>query len=105
MYPKTAIEYNNVGRKTALATFLIGSLIVALYYFTTYSGVIYISLFYMISFFILNSIVLVSLILFLLKNKKDKKSILATLFLMSLNLPIGYFYLQLGFKIYAQTNI
>jgi hypothetical protein len=105
MYPKTIIEYNNFGRKTALATFLLGSLIVALYYYTAFSGMIFISLFFIISFFVLNTVVSVSLIKFLLKSKKDQKSILTTLFLMSLNLPVGYAYLQLGFKIYAHTNI
>jgi len=103
MYPKTVIEYNNFGRKTALATFVTGSLIVALYYYTAFSGMIFVSLFFIISFFLLNTAVSVSLIRFLLKNKKDKKSILTTLFLMSLNLPVGYAYLQLGFKIYAHT--
>jgi hypothetical protein len=103
MYPKTLIEYNNFGRKTALATFVTGSLIVALYYYTAFSGMIFVSLFFIISFFLLNTAVSVSLIRLLLKNKKDKKSILTTLFLMSLNLPVGYAYLQLGFKIYAHT--
>ena len=103
MYPKTVIEYNNFGRKTALATFVTGSLIVALYYYTAFSGMIFVSLFFIISFFLLNTAVSVSLIRLLLKNKKDKKSILITLFIMSLNLPVGYAYLQLGFKIYAHT--
>jgi hypothetical protein len=103
MYPKTLIEYNNFGRKTALATFVTGSLIVALYYYTAFSGMIFVSLFFIISFFLLNTAVSVSLIRLLLKNKKDKKSILTTLFIMSLNLPVGYAYLQLGFKIYAHT--
>jgi hypothetical protein len=103
MYPKTVIEYNNLGRKTALATFVTGSLIVALYYYTAFSGMIFVSLFFIISFFLLNTAVSVSLIRLLLKNKKDKKSILTTLFLMSLNLPVGYAYLQLGFKIYDHT--
>jgi hypothetical protein len=103
MYPKTVIEYNNFGRKTALATFVTGSFIVALYYYTAFSGMIFVSLFFIISFFLLNTAVSVSLIRLLLKNKKDKKSILTTLFLMSLNLPVGYAYLQLGFKIYAHT--
>ncbi|WP_412476871.1 hypothetical protein [Flavobacterium sp. TBRC 19031] len=105
MYPKTVIEYNNFGRKTALATFLTGGFIVALYYYTAFSGMIFISLFFIISFFLLNTVVSVSLIKLLLKNKKDQKSILITLFLMSLNLPVGYAYLQFGFKIYAHTNI
>lgn len=103
MYPKTVIEYNNFGRKTALATFVTGSFIVALYYYTAFSGMIFVSLFSIISFFLLNTAVSVSLIRLLLKNKKDKKSILTTLFLMSLNLPVGYAYLRLGFKIYAHT--
>jgi hypothetical protein len=103
MYPKTVTEYNNFGRKTALATFVTGSLIVALYFYTAFSGMIFVSLFFIISFFLLNTVVSVSLIRLLLKNKKDKKSILITLFLMSLNLPVGYAYLQLGFKIYAHT--
>ncbi len=104
MYPKTVIEYNNFGRKTALVTFLTGSLIVILYYLTAFSGMIFISLFFIISFFLLNTIVSASLIRLLFKNKKEKKSIMTTLFLMSLNLPIGYAYLQLGFQIYAHTN-
>ena len=103
MYPKTVIEYNNFGRKTALATFVTGSLIVALYYYTAFSGMIFVSLFFIISIFLLNTAVSVSLIRLLLKNKKDRKSILTTLFLMSLNLPVGYAYLQLGFKVYAHT--
>lgn len=103
MYPKNVIEYNNFGRKTALATFVTGSLIVALYYYTAFSGMIFVSLFFIISFFLLNTAVSVSLIRLLLKNKKDRKSILTTLFLMSLNLPVGYAYLQLGFKVYAHT--
>ena len=103
MYPKTVIEYNNFGRKTALATFVTGSLIVALYYYTAFSGMIFVSLFFIISFFLLNTAVSVSLIRLLLINKKDRKSILTTLFLMSLNLPVGYAYLQLGFKVYAHT--
>lgn len=105
MYPKTVLEFNNFGRKTALATFLAGGFIVALYYYTAFSGMIFISLFFIISFFLLNTVVSVSLIKLLLNNKKDHKSILFTLFLMSLNLPVGYAYLQLGFKIYAHTNI
>jgi len=103
MYPKNVIEYNNFGRKTALATFVTGSLIVALYYYTAFSGMIFVSLFFIISFFLLNTAVSVSLIRLLLKDKKDRKSILTTLFLMSLNLPVGYAYLQLGFKVYAHT--
>jgi hypothetical protein len=97
--PKTVSEHNSLGRKVALLTFLLGSLIVSMYYFTAYSGVIYISLFFMIAFFLLNTILSI-----FLKNKKDRKSILVTLFLMFLNVPIGYLFLQIGFKIYGTFN-
>lgn len=103
--PKTVSDYNSLGRKLAVITFLLGSLIVALYYITAFSGVIYISLFYMISFFILNSILFTILLSLFIKNKKDRKSILITLFLMFINIPIGYIYLQLGFKIYGLLTV
>lgn len=99
--PKTVSDFNNLGRKVALYTFFIGTLIVALYYITSFSGTIYISLFYMISFFIINSIVFIKLVALLIKNRTERTSILITLFLMLLNIPIGYAYLQLGFKIYS----
>ena len=99
--PKTVSDYNSLSRKVALITFLIGSLIVALYYFTSFSGVIYISLFYMISFFIINTTLFTILVSLYFKNKKDRKSIFLSLFLMFLNIPIGYLYLQIGFKIYG----
>jgi len=99
--PKTVSEYNSLSRKVALITFLLGSLIVALYYFTSFSGVIYISLFYMISFFIINTTLFTILVSLYFKNKKDRKSIFLSLFLMFLNIPIGYLYLQIGFKIYG----
>jgi hypothetical protein len=99
--PKTVSEYNSLSRKVALITFLLGSLIVALYYFTSFSGVIYISLFYMISFFIINTTLFTILVSLFFKNKKDRKSIFLSLFSMFLNIPIGYLYLQMGFKIYG----
>jgi len=102
---KTVTDYNIFSRKLALITFLLGTLIVSLYYFTSYSGVIYISLFFMISFFILNSIFFIKLISLFIKNKEDRKVIIITLLLMSVNIPIGYLYLQIGFTIYGLINI
>lgn len=101
---KTVSDYNTLGRKIALITFLLGSLIVSLYYFTSYSGVIYISLFFMISFFLCNSVLFIKLLLLFYKNNKERKKIALTLFLMLLNIPIGYLYLQIGFTIYGLLN-
>lgn len=102
--PKTVKECNSLGRKVALLTFLLGSLIVSMYYFTGYSGMIYISLFFMIAFFLLNTTLSIFLISLFLKNKNERKSIVVTLFLMFLNVPIGCLFLQIGFKIYGTFN-
>jgi hypothetical protein len=102
--PKTVSDYNSLSRSVALVTFLLGSLIVSLYYFTAYSGVIYISFLFMVSFFVLNSLLFFSLIYLFFKNKNDRKAILISLLLMFMNIPIGYFYLQIGFTIYGHLN-
>lgn len=102
---KTVADYIALSRKIALITFLLGTLIVSLYYFTSYSGIIYISMFFMISFFLLNSVLFIKLVLFYFRNKEKRKVIIFTLLLMLLNLPIGYLYLQIGFSIYGLLNI
>ena len=102
--PKTVNEYASLGRKVAAVTFLTGSFILALYYLTSYSGFIYISIFYMISFLIVNGVVFSILFSLLFQKNNDKKTIFFTLFLMLLNIPIGYFYIQLGFTIYELLN-
>lgn len=102
---KTVADYIAFSRKIALITFLLGTLIVSLYYFTFYSGIIYISMFFMISFFLLNSVLFIKLVLFYFGNKEKRKVIIFTLLLMLLNLPIGYLYLQIGFSIYGLLNI
>ncbi len=101
---QTVTDYIAFSGKIALITFLLGTAILSLYYFTSYSGVIFISLFFMISFFLLNSVLFVKLLIFFFKNKKDRKAITFTLLLMLLNLPIGYLYLQIGFSIYGHLN-
>jgi len=102
--PKTVSDYNTLSRKVALLTFLLGSLIVSLYYFTAYSGVIYISFLFMVSFFLLNSLLFIILISLFFKNKNDRKAILISLLIMFMNIPIGYFYLQIGSTIYGHLN-
>lgn len=94
-------DYNNLGRKIALLTFLLGGFILASYYFTAYSGMIYISIFFIITVFVLNTSLFIILISLFLKNKEERNAILLTLFLMFLNVPIGYLFLQIGFEVYG----
>lgn len=98
---KSVSDYNNLGRKIALLTFLLGGFILASYYLTAYSGMIYISIFFMITFFVLNTSLSIILITLFFKNKAERNAILLTLFLMFLNVPIGFLFLQIGFEVYG----
>jgi hypothetical protein len=99
---KKVEEYIKFGRLAALFSFLIGSLIIAVFYFTEYNGIIYISLLFIISAFIVNMYLASCLIYAFFKLKNYRKSIVITLFLMLLSIPIGLFYLDLGFTLYNQ---
>lgn len=101
---KTIADYNAFSRKIALLTFFLGTGILFLYYYTSYSGIIFISLFFMISFLLINSILFIKLIMFYVKNKEERKAIFISLLLMLLNIPIGFLYIEIGFKIYGYIN-
>jgi hypothetical protein len=102
---KTVDEYCSMSKKIALASFLIGSLILLLYYVTKYNGIIYISMFFMISAFLLNAVFFLKLFFLYFKNQNQKNKILSCLGIMLLNIPIGYLYLELGFHFYGHfTN-
>lgn len=94
------------GKKTAIASFLVGSLILFFYYLTNYNTIIYFSLFFVISAFIINGYFFFQLLIHLIKKSKLKNKITQTLLLMLLNIPIGWMYFEIGFHIYssAMTN-
>jgi hypothetical protein len=102
---KTVEEYCSMSKKIALASFLIGSFILLLYYFTKYNGIIYISLFFMISAFVLNTLFFLKLFFLYFKSQNQQTKILTCLGIMLLNIPIGYLYLELGFHFFGHfTN-
>lgn len=98
-------EVNAASRKVALLSFLIGTLILALYFITHYHGVIYLGLFFITAAFIINSFFTILLLYFFKKEKKYRRVILFSIFLIFLNIPIGFFYLDLGFEIYNHIEI
>jgi hypothetical protein len=95
-------DYIKFGRLAALFSFLIGSVIIAVFYFTEYNGIIYISLLFIISAFMVNTYLACCLIYAFFKLKQHRKNIAITLFLMLLSIPVGLFYLDLGFTLYNQ---
>jgi ABC-type methionine transport system permease subunit len=92
----------NLGKKSALFSFLLGSIIIVFYYFTHYNSVIYFSLFFIIVAFIVNTTIAIYLIIGYFKYKPFKNAIIKTLLLMIVNIPIGLFYLDLGFTLYSK---
>lgn len=102
---KTVKDVNVASRKAALFSFLIGTLILALYFFSHYHGVIYFGLFFIKVAFIVNSFFTVLLLHYFIKEKLHRKAVLFSLFLIFLNVPIGFFYLDLGFEIYHHIEV
>lgn len=89
-----------LGKKTALFSFLIGTLILGIYYITQYNGIIYISILFITLAFLVNTFLAIYLLYQFFKNKKNRKAIGFTLLVMTLNIPIGLYYIDLGFTLY-----
>lgn len=98
-------EVNKASRKIALLSFFIGSLIILLYFFTHYHGVIYLGLFFITVAFLINSFFSILLLYYFFKEKAKRKIILFSLFLILINVPIGFYYLNLGFEIYNHIEV
>lgn len=98
-------EVNTASRRVALLSFLLGTFILTLYFITQYHGIIYLGLFFITSAFMLNSFFTILLLYFYIKEKKHRKIILFSILLIFLNIPIGLFYLDLGFEIYHHIEV
>jgi len=91
------------GKKTTLISFLIGSLILFIYYITNNNTIIYSALFFSISAFAANGYLFILMVIHLFTKRDFKNEILQTLLLMLLNIPVGILYLEIGFHIYSST--
>lgn len=91
------------GRKVALFTFLIGSAILAAYYFYNESSFIFFSLFFMVAATFINVYTVIKLLFCWKSNKQNQNKILYTLLLLLLNTPIAYFYVKIGLEIYSNS--
>ncbi len=89
----------STSKKVVFFTFFIASILLLIFYFTEFNGMIYFSLLFTISALFINSFYFLKLVL-LFKEKANRNQILVTLFLMLLNIPLGFFYLE----IYSQSN-
>jgi hypothetical protein len=89
----------STSKKVAFLTFLIASVLLLVFYYTEFNGMIYFSMLFTILAFFINTYYFLKLLLFFKDNIK-RNQILLSLVLMLLNIPLGLLYLDIGFKIY-----
>lgn len=99
----TTNTFNNditFGRKVALFTFLVATFLIFIFYITEFKGTIYFVFLYFFSALGFNIYIFLKLSYIYFKELNNRKTILVTLFILLLNIPVGFFYTDLGFKIY-----
>lgn len=70
------------------------------FYLTEYKGTIYLVFLYFFTALGFNIYIFLKLLVDYFKEKQHRKTILFTMFLLLLNIPLGLIYTDLGFKIY-----
>ncbi len=93
----------STSKKVAFLTFLVASILLLIFYFTEFNGMIYFSLLFTISALFINAYHFLKLILHL-SEKEKRNQILLSLVIMLLNIPLGLLYLEIGLKIYSHSN-
>ena len=84
----------NIGRTVALISFILGSVLVGLYYFTERAELLLIGYIFFVLIVIVNTAVFISSIVEAFIDKPRRKKLLTSSAIMLLNIPIAYFYLM-----------
>jgi len=90
----------NFGRKVSIFTFLVATLLMLIFYLTEFRGTIYFVFLYFFTALGFNTYIFFKLAFFFFKEVEKRSTILFTLFILLINIPLGIFYTDLGFKIY-----
>lgn len=88
------------GRKVSLFTFLVATLLMYIFYFTEYIGTIYLVFLYFFTALGFNSYIFLRLVISYFKEGEKRTTIIFTLVLLLINIPVGFLYTDFGFKIY-----
>jgi hypothetical protein len=83
-------------RLAALISFLSGTMIFSLYFFTSYGGLLFIGYAFIAVTGIINLVILVSICIKAISDKVNRKKLLFTAVLMLLNIPVMLFYCWVG---------
>ena len=101
----TTKKYINLGKITALVSFLIGTIIFGLYYFTSDSELLFVGYSFIALVGIINLIILV---LILSQSKKDidnRKKLLRTSRIMLANIPVMILYIWIALNLLGNMRI
>lgn len=101
---KTTPDIIRATRFVVLLTLLLGTGLMVWYYYNPCGQVIYLSLFYIISMLFLNSYFGIRLLQLLFTEPDHRQSVAGAIVLLLTNIPVGYFYIQLGLHIYQRSS-
>ncbi len=83
----------------ALTSFLIGSILFALFYWTEYIGIALFGLLFIIIAIALNSAFLIRLLIKMTSKQEDKREYLTSILVLTINIPIAIIYLKIAMNI------
>ena len=88
----TAEKHNNIGRITALISFLIGTTFFAMHFFNHNVCIMIEGLLYIILAFFINIFILLIILGKAIHDEKNRAKLLQTIGIMLLNIPIVFLY-------------
>jgi len=90
-------KFNQVGLKTAIASFGIGTLFLLSYAISNIEGIAVFGYFYLIAAIFINLIIAVTLFFLSVYKQENRSKNLKTIGIMLLNIPIAYLYVIIVF--------
>lgn len=83
----------NLGKTVALVSFILGSVLVGLYFFTEMAELLFIGYIYLIIIVIINIAVFIGSMVEAVNNKPLRKTLLKNSAIMLLNIPVAFLYI------------
>ena len=93
----------NLGKSITLISFLLGTVLIGLYYFTVRQEFLLIGYILVTLLVIINIAVFIASLVEAIKNKPLRKKLLTNSALMLINIPVAYFYLWVIISLFSST--
>ncbi|NII81933.1 MULTISPECIES: hypothetical protein [unclassified Pedobacter] len=88
----TAPKTISVGQKTAVYSFVFGTMILLIFLLSKYTPLVAVGLYYVLAASVFNMLILLTLLIQFMYYKEHRKKILTTVTFMLLNIPISILY-------------